>query len=44
MFVFNMSEGRRNEMFGVFFWIKQKRQDKDVLVSKGKVEGKQTIL
>ena len=26
------------------FWIKQKRQNKDVLANKGKVLGKQTIL
>ena len=26
------------------FWIKQKRQNKDVLVSKGKVTAKQTTL
>ena len=40
-----MLDGERNEIFVVFFlfWIKQKRQNKDVLASKVKVAGKQTL-
>ena len=38
-----MSEGGRNENSVFFwFWIKQERQNKDVLASKGNMAGKQT--
>ena len=37
-----MSECGRNDFF--LFWIKQKKQNKDLLASKGKVAGKQITL
>ena len=32
------------KFLGFLYWIRQKRQNKDVLASKGKVMGKQTLL
>ena len=42
----NVSEegGNENFLFLIFFWVKQKRQNKDVLASKRKAAGKPTTL